>query len=74
MGKSILALLKVFIIPVDTNICKKKKIYLKAFAATGTNSMKLSDPSLEYLTTQGGKTLTIYDIAEINEAYQCTGA
>lgn len=36
--------------------------------------MKLGDPNLEYLTTQGGKTLTIYDIAEINEAYQCTGA
>lgn len=45
---------------------------LKAFGNSG-DTMKMADPDLEYLITNGNKGLTIYDIAEINKAYQCTG-
>ncbi|XP_061183357.1 uncharacterized protein LOC133191626 [Saccostrea echinata] len=40
----------------------------------GAKTMTLPDTELEYLTTSGGKTLSIYDIAEINQAYQCTAS
>lgn len=44
---------------------------LSAFGNSG-DTMKMADPDLEYLITNGNKGLTIYDIAEINKAYQCT--
>lgn len=35
--------------------------------------MKLKDPELDYLATKPKIGLSYIDIAEINDAYQCTG-
>uniref|UniRef100_K1PBI1 Metalloendopeptidase n=1 Tax=Magallana gigas TaxID=29159 RepID=K1PBI1_MAGGI len=47
---------------------------LKDFSKNNKKTMELINPDLEYLLTEGGKTLTIYDIEEINDAYQCTAS
>ncbi|XP_065928917.1 uncharacterized protein [Magallana gigas] len=47
---------------------------LKDFSKNNKKTMELIKPDLEYLLTESGKTLTIYDIAEINDAYQCTAS
>lgn len=39
----------------------------------GQNTLKLKDPELDYLATKPKKGLSYIDIAEINDAYQCTG-
>lgn len=38
----------------------------------GQNTLKLKDPELDYLATKPKKGLSYIDIAEINDAYQCT--
>ncbi|XP_061190296.1 blastula protease 10-like [Saccostrea echinata] len=45
---------------------------LNSFGKNGGNSMSIPDMSLEYLITNTKNSLTIYDIGEINSAYQCT--
>lgn len=44
------------------------------FSKNKEKVMELINPDLEYLVTESGKTLTIYDIAEINDAYHCTAS
>uniref|UniRef100_K1Q7C2 Metalloendopeptidase n=1 Tax=Magallana gigas TaxID=29159 RepID=K1Q7C2_MAGGI len=39
----------------------------------GQNTLKLKDPELDYLATKPKIGLSYIDIAEINDAYQCTG-
>ncbi|XP_061190291.1 blastula protease 10-like [Saccostrea echinata] len=47
---------------------------LDSFGKNGANSMSIPDMSLEYLITNTKSSLTIYDIGEINSAYQCTAS